>query len=79
MMFSIYERANLELRSEFFNVFNNPQFFVPDADTGDAEFGVVATRATQESSSFLAESSSDRRSRFAHDCQRITVNTETAL
>ena len=41
--FPIYEHANLELRGEFFNVFNHAQFSVPDASTGDAQFGVVTS------------------------------------
>jgi hypothetical protein len=33
--FPIYERARLELRGEFFNVFNHAQFLNPDGNVGD--------------------------------------------
>lgn len=39
----IYEHSSLELRGEFFNVFNHAQFMNPDGNTGDAKFGVVSS------------------------------------
>jgi hypothetical protein len=39
----VYEHSSLELRGEFFNVFNHAQFLNPDSSTGDAKFGVVTS------------------------------------
>jgi len=35
------EASRLQLRAEFYNLFNRPQFFAPDTSFGDANFGVV--------------------------------------
>ncbi len=40
----IREGTSLQFRSEFFNIFNHPQFFQPGTDEGGADFGhVLAT------------------------------------
>jgi len=38
---SIYERANVEFRAEFFNLFNHPQFGPPNGTQNSATFGDV--------------------------------------
>ncbi len=38
---SITERANVEFRTEFFNLFNHPQFGPPNGTLGSATFGFV--------------------------------------
>jgi len=38
---SIYERANVEFRAEFFNLFNHPQFGPPNGTETSATFGAV--------------------------------------
>ncbi len=40
-MFPIAERANLEFRSEFYNVFNHPQLGQPQATFGQSGFGGI--------------------------------------
>ena len=39
--FPLTERANLEFRAEFFNLFNHPQFFTPVADKAASNFGAI--------------------------------------
>jgi hypothetical protein len=39
------ESANLEFRSEFFNIFNHPQFLDPDVFQNDATFGQITNTA----------------------------------
>jgi hypothetical protein len=41
----IFSRTNLELRSEFFNIFNHPQYGLPQATFGVPDFGSI-TRIT---------------------------------
>ena len=41
--FPIAERARLEFRSEFYNVFNHPQLGQPNATVGAAGFGSITT------------------------------------
>jgi hypothetical protein len=41
--FPVYEHSGIELRGEFFNLFNHAQFLNPDSNTGDAKFGVVSS------------------------------------
>ena len=41
--FPIRERANLQFRGEFFNVFNHPSFGNVDTNLGDADFGQVTS------------------------------------
>lgn len=36
------EGTDLEFRAEFFNLFNHPQFFQPDADLNSANFGSIS-------------------------------------
>ena len=37
--FPIWERVNLQFRSEFFNAFNHPNFYLPNTTFGDPAFG----------------------------------------
>jgi hypothetical protein len=37
--FHIWERVNLQFRSEFFNVLNHANFYLPDTTFGDPAFG----------------------------------------
>ncbi|MEX2261184.1 MAG: TonB-dependent receptor [Bryobacteraceae bacterium] len=37
----ITERANLQFRAEFFNVFNNPNFRLPNSNASSAQFGRI--------------------------------------
>jgi len=39
----LHESTNLELRSEFFNLFNTPQFNNPNATVGTSTFGTVSS------------------------------------
>ncbi len=39
----LHEATNLELRSEFFNLFNTPQFNNPNATVGTSTFGTVSS------------------------------------
>jgi hypothetical protein len=39
--FSIHEAMNLQLRAEFFNLFNHPHLNLPDYTAGDATFGRI--------------------------------------
>ena len=39
----LHESANLELRSEFFNLFNTPQFNNPNATVGTTNFGTISS------------------------------------
>ncbi|HEV2275884.1 MAG TPA: hypothetical protein VGR96_17060, partial [Acidobacteriaceae bacterium] len=41
----LIDRMNLELRGEFFNVWNHTNFGLPDSNTGDVTFGRVSTAA----------------------------------
>jgi hypothetical protein len=43
--FPIAERANLEFRAEFFNLFNTPQFGRPNGALGNVQFGVIGSQA----------------------------------
>ena len=43
--FPITERANLEFRAEFFNLFNTPQFGRPNGTFGNVQFGVIGSQA----------------------------------
>lgn len=40
---ALREAANLELRSEFFNLFNTPQFNNPNATVGTVGFGTISS------------------------------------
>ena len=39
--FPIYERLNMEFRTEAFNVMNTAQFAFPNASFGNAAFGTI--------------------------------------
>jgi hypothetical protein len=39
--FKLGERMNLEFRTEFFNLFNHPQFYVPGTDVASTGFGAI--------------------------------------
>jgi hypothetical protein len=41
--FPLYREANLEFRSEFFNVLNHPNFGNPDSTLGDPTFGTISS------------------------------------
>ena len=36
------ERTNLQFRAEFFNIFNHPQYGLPQADFTASGFGVIS-------------------------------------
>ena len=40
-----HEKSTLELRAEFFNLFNHPQFANPDANFTSPTFGVISSTA----------------------------------
>jgi Carboxypeptidase regulatory-like domain/TonB-dependent Receptor Plug Domain len=40
------DRYNVQIRSEFFNVFNHPSFGAPAANLGSSSFGVISTTRT---------------------------------
>lgn len=40
---AITERVSMELRAEFFNIFNHPEFQNPDTNIGDGTFGQVTS------------------------------------
>ena len=40
---TLTERVNLQLRLEFFNVFNHPQFLNPSGDIAGGTFGIITT------------------------------------
>ena len=42
---SIVDRVRLEVRGEFFNVFNHANFGLPNSSTGSLNFGSVSTAA----------------------------------
>ena len=39
--FKLGERMNLEFRTEFFNLFNHPQFYIPGTDVASTGFGAI--------------------------------------
>jgi hypothetical protein len=39
---ALTERANLQFRAEFFNIFNHPQYGLPQADFTASGFGVIS-------------------------------------
>jgi hypothetical protein len=39
--FQLHERVNLEFRTEFFNLFNHPQFYLPGTDVAAKGFGAI--------------------------------------
>jgi hypothetical protein len=39
----VTERVRLQLRFEFFNIFNHSQYNTPDLTVGDALFGAIRT------------------------------------
>jgi hypothetical protein len=41
--FPLFERANLELRGESFNILNHPNFANPDGTLEDANFGKITS------------------------------------
>ena len=41
--FALTERFSLQFRSEFFNIFNHPQFDLPNATIGNAAAGVISS------------------------------------
>jgi hypothetical protein len=42
--FALTESLRLQLRAEFFNLFNTPQFGTPAGSFGTANFGVVSVQ-----------------------------------
>jgi hypothetical protein len=38
---SFSETKRLQLRIELYNAFNHPNFFVPDSNLGDSNFGTI--------------------------------------
>jgi hypothetical protein len=43
--FSVTERVSLQLRGEFFNIFNTPRFGKPNGNFGTSQFGIVSSQA----------------------------------
>ena len=43
--FPLYEHGKLQFRSEFFNLFNHPNFGTPDGGVGDGSFGQLTSAA----------------------------------
>jgi hypothetical protein len=41
------DRARLQFRAEFFNIFNRVQFAPPNTQFGTSQFGVISTQANQ--------------------------------
>ena len=41
--FPFTERFKMQFRSEFFNLFNTPQFNFPDSGFGDSNFGKITS------------------------------------
>jgi hypothetical protein len=39
--FQLYESLNFEIRGEFFNLFNTPNFGGPNTSLGSASYGIV--------------------------------------
>ena len=39
--FQIHENNQIQFRSEFFNLFNHPNFYNPDNTVGDKTFGQI--------------------------------------
>ncbi len=51
---AITERINLELRADFFNIFNHPEFNNPDTNIGSTTFGQVTSTADPRIIQFAA-------------------------
>ncbi len=47
--FRIYERINLQLRAEAFNLTNSPWFVAPNNKPGGSSFGVVSSAQANDS------------------------------
>jgi hypothetical protein len=61
--FKLKERISLAVGLQAYNVFNHPNFNIPDNGFGDATFGMVTTMATTPTSpygNFLGFDSSPR-------------------
>ena len=41
--FVLHERTTLELRAEAFNIFNHPQFGLPNVNIGNPQAGVITS------------------------------------
>ena len=46
--FSLTERFRLQFRAEFFNIFNNVNFSMPDSTLGDTNFGSITGTDTSQ-------------------------------
>jgi hypothetical protein len=51
---AISERLHLELRADFFNIFNHPEFNNPDTTFGSPTFGQILTTAEPRILQFAA-------------------------